>query len=124
MTRDELNHFIKRVEKDIHMSDGLRFQPGLSVSAELLRIKYWFEDIRDNGITELKKYRILVKHIENSYYEMWLFYEGDGVFNTVSDKAEINTVRSFTRTQIEDLKKNDDVAIDWNKAVIAVGEDK
>ena len=82
----------------------------------------WLKDIRDNGITESKKYRILVMHKGNSYFEIWLFYEGGGVFNTVSDKADIATVKSFTRTQIEDLKKNDDVAIDWDKALEPVEE--
>lgn len=119
MTREELNEQIEELEKLREcVSDASLASPALLGAVNTLK------DIRDNGITESKKYRILVNHIENSYYEMWLFYEGDGVFNTVSDKAEINTVRSFTRTQIEDLKKNDDVAIDWNKAVIAVGEDK
>ena len=116
MTREELDEHINYVS---HTTCGY---PPISIMAS--EVERWLKDIRDNGIEPAKKYRILVKHIENSYYEMWLFYEGDGVFNTVSDKAEINTVRSFTRTQIEDLKKNDDVAIDWNKAVIAVGEDK
>lgn len=116
MTREELDEHIEYVS---HTACGY---PPISIMAS--EVERWLKDIRDNGIEPAKKYRILVKHIENSYYEMWLFYEGDGVFNTVSDKAEINTVRSFTRTQIEDLKKNDDVAIDWNKAVIAVGEDK
>lgn len=116
MTREELDEHINYVS---HTACGY---PPISIMAS--EVERWLKDIRDNGIEPAKKYRILVKHIENSYYEMWLFYEGDGVFNTVSDKAEINTVRSFTRTQIEDLKKNDDVAIDWNKAVIAVGEDK
>ena len=116
MTREELDEHINYVS---HTACGY-----LPISIMASEVERWLKDIRDNGIEPAKKYRILVKHIENSYYEMWLFYEGDGVFNTVSDKAEINTVRSFTRTQIEDLKKNDDVAIDWNKAVIAVGEDK
>ena len=82
----------------------------------------WLKDIRDNGIEEPKKYRILVMHKGNSHFEIWLFYEGGGVFNTVSDKADIATVKSFTRTQIEDLKKNDDVAIDWDKALEPVEE--
>ena len=85
-------------------------------------VYHWLEDILDNGITESKKYRILVMHKGNSHFEIWLFYEGGGAFNTVSDKADISTVKSFTRTQIEDLKKNDDVAIDWDKALEPVEE--
>lgn len=111
MTRDELN---------THINDIKHCPTGMFGSI----IIGWLEDIRDNGITESKKYRILIKHIENSYFELWVFYEGDGVFNTVSDKAEIATVKSFTKTQIEGLKKNDDIAIDWNKAIIEQVEDE
>jgi hypothetical protein len=110
MTREELNEHIKELDATI----------GLGIHTNI--VKAWLEDIRDNGITEPKKYRILVMHKGNSHFEIWLFYEGGGVFNTVSDKADIATVKSFTRTQIEDLKKNDDVAIDWDKALEPVEE--
>lgn len=110
MTREELNEHIKELDATI----------GLGIHTNI--VKAWLEDIRDNGITESKKYRILVMHKGNSHFEIWLFYEGGGVFNTVSDKADIATVKSFTRTQIEDLKKNDDVAIDWDKALEPVEE--
>lgn len=111
MTREELNEHIKELDATT----------GLGIHTNI--VKVWLEDIRDNGITESKKYRILVMHKGNSHFEIWLFYEGGGVFNTVSDKADIATVKSFTRTQIEDLKKNDDVAIDWDKAIIELVEE-
>ena len=110
MTREELNEHIKELDATI----------GLGIHTNI--VKAWLEDIRDNGITESKKYRILVMHKGTSHFEIWLFYEGGGVFNTVSDKADIATVKSFTRTQIEDLKKNDDVAIDCDKALEPVEE--
>lgn len=117
MTRDELDRHIKACKKRQRAMTLFDFW-----AVTFDDVAKWLEDIRDNGITESKKYRILVMHKGNSHFEIWLFYEGGGVFNEVSDKANIATVKSFTRTQIEDLKKNDDVAIDWDKALEPVEE--
>lgn len=114
MTRDELNHLIKRVEKDIHMSYGLRFQPGLSVSVELLRIKYWFENIRDNGITDIK-YTVKVIPDDSTGY---LSRDGDGTLYFGDNTEQMNNHPSFTQSEIEEFKKRDDIAIDWDKAII------
>lgn len=130
MTRDELNHLIKRVEKDIHMSDGLRFQPGLSVSAELLRIKYWFEDVRDNGITEPKKYRIRIndKNLPTPLYLCDVC--GDTLFAPENDQflayrvtKDKNYAATFTKKFIMNNFKNY-LAIDWEKGLEPVEEDK
>lgn len=121
MTRDELNHFIKRVEKDIHMSDGLRFQPGLSVSAELLRIKYWFENIRDNGITDPTRYTVQVIPDDATGY-LSRNVDGDLYFGEKTEN--MSNYPFFTKDEINQLKRNYTIAIDWDKAIIEQVEDK
>lgn len=121
MTRDELNHLIKRVEKDIHMSDGLRFQPGLSVSVELLRIKYWFENIRDNGIEETKKYRIRLEGFNSDNGQQYLTAGRSGENRLFACVLKPGLKQEFTSDEINEIINQLDFKGTWRTDMVRTG---
>lgn len=116
MTREELNEHIKELDATT----------GLGIHTNI--VKAWLEDIRDNGITEPKKYRI---RINNSDLPTPLYLCdvcGDTLFAPENDRFLVyrvtkdkNYAAAFTKKFIMDNFKNY-LAIDWDKALDPVEE--
>ena len=73
----------------------------------------------------IKKYRIKLwkgeaEETDNGYLN--ICYRTNGI--AISDKYELGDWRtSFTENEIEELKKRDDIAIDWNKVELEEVDD-
>ena len=123
MTREELNEQIEELEKLREcVSDASLASAALLVAANTLK------DIRDNRITEPKKYRI---RINNSDLPIPLYLCdvcGDTLFAPENDQflayrvtKDKNYAAAFTKKFIMDNFKNY-LAIDWDKALEPVEE--
>lgn len=113
MTREELDEHIEYVS---HIACGY---PPISIMAS--EVERWLKDIRDNGITEPKKYTIKIFPSPFSYLNM----TNNGSEATTSGLNEPGGWRlAFTKSEIEHLKQRDDLAIDWDKAIIEPVEDE
>ena len=56
---------------------------------------------------------------ENSYLHIcYLSYKQEAYLGSLSDQDLTNVMSDFSPEQIEQLKSRDDVAIDWDKAVL------
>jgi len=81
---------------------------------------YWFYSTGTRFLKKLKntKYRIRVLKSETATIDsryLQVNYQTNRV--AFADKYEIDNWRaSFTKNEIEELKKRDDIAIDWDKA--------
>ena len=107
MTREELVNHIETLRG---------FAPSTSMVCK------WLEDIRDNGITEPKKYTVKVINTDRSLFLNQII--GDETFG-FDNKFETPYVRTeFTQAEIEEFKKRDDLAIDWDKAIIKPVEEQ
>ena len=123
MTRESLNEQIEELEKLLEcVSDGSL------ASAALLGAVNTLKDIRDNGITEPKKYRIRIndKNLPTPLYLCDVC--GDTLFAPENDQflayrvtKDKNYAVTFTKKFIMDNFKNY-LAIDWEKALEPVEE--
>lgn len=103
MTRDELNKHIREIEIYGNVN-----------GIDLKDVYSWLEDIRDNGITDIK-YTVKVIPDDSTGY---LSRDGDGTLYFGDNTEQMNNHPSFTQSEIEEFKKRDDIAIDWDKAII------
>ena len=108
MTKDELDQHISMIKQNWFMGCTYPY------------ILNWLEDIRDNGITAQKYTVQVVKNDKGGYLNACQ----DGY--ELLDKSETNYYQTqFTKEEIKAMKKNPELAIDWNKARIEpVEEDK
>lgn len=104
MTRDELNEHIKELDATI----------GLGIHTHI--VKSWLEDIRDNGITEPKKYTIKVLGDDEAFLSK--IPKGGFYFGALSTADACGDQNGFTQAEIDKFKKRVDIAIDWDKAII------
>lgn len=103
MTREELN---------THINDIKHWPTGMFGSI----IIGWLEDIRDNGITEPKKYTIKVLGNDEAF--LIKTPKGGFYFGTLISADAYGDQNGFTQAEIDKFKKRGDIAIDWDKAII------
>lgn len=113
MTREELDEHIEYVS---HTACGY---PPISIMAS--EVERWLEDIRDNGITEPKKYTIKVLGNDEAF--LIKTPKGGFYFGTLISADAYGDQKEFTQAEIDKFKKCGDIAIDWNKAIIEPVED-
>lgn len=111
MTREELNEQIEELEKlQECVSDASLASPALLGAVNTLK------DIRDNGITEPKKYTIKVLGNDGAF--LIKTPKGGFYFGTLISADAYGDQNEFTQAEIDKFKKRGDIAIDWNKAII------
>lgn len=112
MTREELNDCICRLDKFI---EG---DVSYAVSVEI--IKSWLVDIRDNGVTKTKKYTIeVIKEQDDGF----LTLHPKGFVLGSKDNEGWNVQSYFTQKEINVMRENPNLAIDWSKVIIKPVED-
>ena len=109
MTRDELNEHIKELDATI----------GLGIHTHI--VKSWLEDIRDNGITDIKYTVQVIKGDDQSFLNQVV---DDKTFCMENDYEDESMRTRFTQSEIYKFKQRDDLAIDWDKAIIEPVEDE
>ena len=109
MTRDELNEHIKELDATI----------GLGIHTHI--VKSWLEDIRDNGITDIKYTVQVIKGDDQSFLNQVV---DDKTFCMENDYEDESMRTRFTQSEIDKFKQRDDLAIDWDKAIIEPVEDE
>ena len=116
MTKEELNEQIEELEKLREcVSDGSL------ASAALLGAVNTLKDIRDNGITDIKYTVQVIKGDDQSFLNQAV---DDKTFCMENDYEDKSMRTRFTKSEIEQLKQCDDIAIDWDKAKIEPVEEE
>lgn len=115
MTRESLNEQIEELKKLLECVSN-----GSLARAALLGALNTLKDIRDNGITDIK-YTVKVIPDDSTGY---LSRDGDGTLYFGDKTEQMNNHPSFTQSEIEEFKKRDDIAIDWDKAKIEPVEEE
>lgn len=111
MTREELNEQIEELEKIRKcVSDVSLANPALLGAINTLK------DIRDNGITDIKYTVQVIKGDEKSFLNQMV---DDKTFCMDNDYEDKSMRTRFTQAEIEEFKQRDDLAIDWDKAIIS-----
>lgn len=127
MNRNELDQWINRLDFDIKDTKGMHsptqnpylINPFVDLDAEFLKLQGVLKDIRDNGITEPKRYTVRTLKDESSSYLIIMPFDNHSAFyGTIEQAKACGDQYSFTQAEMDNLKKRDDIAIDWNKAVI------
>ena len=110
MTREELITKIKKLGE-------------MSVNDQISAydVYRWLEDIRDNGIEDPKKYNVQVLLCDEGFLNQIV---GDKSFCLDSNYEDCSMKTGFTKSEIEEFKQRDDIAIDWDKAIIEPVEDE
>ena len=113
MTREELNkHLVNcKLQRDTIYS-GDRLKTSIITIDDVI---HWLQDIEVNGITEPKKYNVQVLLCDEGFLNQIV---GDKSFCLDSHYEDCSVKTGFTKSEIEEFKKRDDIAIDWDKAVI------
>lgn len=110
MTRDELIIKIKKL-------GGMSGNDQISA----YDVYHWLEDILNNGIEELKKYNVQVLLCDEGFLNQIV---GDKSFCLGSHYEDCSVKTGFTKSEIEEFKQRDDIAIDWDKAIITPVEEE
>lgn len=113
MTREELD---EHIEYCSHTTCGY---PPISIMAS--EVERWLEDIRDNGITDIKYTVQVIKGDDQSFLNQVV---DDKTFCMENDYEDKSMRTRFTQSEIDKFKQRDDLAIDWDKAIIEPVEDK
>lgn len=109
MTIEELNEHIKELDATI----------GLGIHTNL--VKAWLEDIRDNGIKDIKYTVQVIKGDDQSFLNQAV---DDKTFCMENDYEDKSMRTRFTQSEIDKFKQRDDLAIDWDKAIIEPVEEE
>ncbi len=119
MTREELNkHLVHcKLQRDA-MYSGDRLKTSNITIDDVI---HWLQDIEVNGITEPKKYNVQVLLCNEGFLNQIV---GDESFCLGTHYEDGSVKTGFTKSEIEEFKQRDDIAIDWDKAVIKPVEDK
>ena len=81
----------------------------------------WLKDIRDNGITDIKYTVQVIKGDEQSFLNQVV---DDKTFCMENDYEDKSMRTRFTQSEIDKFKQRDDLAIDWDKAIIEPVEEE
>lgn len=84
-------------------------------------VYHWLEDILNNGIEEPKKYNVQVLLCDEGFLNQIV---GDKSFCLGSHYEDCSVKTGFTKSEIEEFKQRDDIAIDWDKAIITPVEEE
>lgn len=85
----------------------------------LVRAINALKNVHDNGVTGPKEYTIqTIADNDSSYLIIVPYNRYSAYYGTISQAKGCGDQYSFTQAEIDNLKKRDDIAIDWNKAVI------
>lgn len=84
-------------------------------------VYHWLEDIRDNGIEDIKYTVQVIKGDDQSFLNQAV---DDKTFCMENDYEDKSMRTRFTQSEIDKFKQRDDLAIDWDKAIIEPVEEK